>query len=1071
MTVGLISASITAFYNRDLSYLPSLPDLPSIPRLPNARSLVSGRTVFFGIICLVVILILAYVTNPSESSFRTFLTEQAFRRHLHKLHSQDQEEYGDEESLDYKSTLNRVRDSKGKQPAFSRHKAFKHLSDPSSSCFGRSHANKPHRVHFTSRLAISLQTPAHIFRNYGLCTIAVTQQVDTISSFSLPNSNAVHNSPKYQYSRPRHSNGSAQGHHSPAAHEECTGNDATKIHGTWYIGAFGRWWIGGELEFAKEDLMPDSLVSDSVGSKGGSNKIQREFKSGSYDIRPLDQIDAFEGLPLKPRVVTASVSASQSPFPSPSKHSSSKTRSRASSRAVKQTATPLPSRGSTPPPSNKTATPHSISDSFKGDNIVNGSLSGHNHPLALGKLESTAATDPLGEPQLSPDETTRSSDIAKLQQEISKSQTAVQELRDQLVAFQSQALASHASLRLLLDEQRSKKKQDDSTRSELKMRTKTLEENKRHADAGKRDAEKKLKAAQAAHDSAANRMQRLATEMENLEKKMQKGEERLRKAKEEAQQLEGECNLDIEKKRASAKEIEEGVSTLSVKTKELEEILAKEKERLAALKEEVEKGREQHKQQHSAWMMAMQTQQQHQRNESAPLGPEVVDESGDQQQQSSRPGFGPIPNQVHESNPLRIHAISSPFNPFEASDSFAPPHRRPSGEFVPMFESLPATNSASRLRSLSLGEVSSLRAPLVLNPKLNESRSSLKPGDDGFSPFDVDDRERVLPMRDNSSFTSLNMAAASLLPANLVNSIETESSVGSLNTNRDHPDTRTESRWRTSMWPFRSDNLSKSGSTPSDTTKRGFDPFESQRVAPPKSFSPLETRLTAVETTKPSTQVMRRWFSRSTTASTSSEPISTLEAPSQIMSAPEITPASKSRLNPDAKVFSLPKGRSLLSSALWTPVGVNMPPPTNIPPGPVHLLQIPEHVSSITSTSSLPILTPAPPSTSTTTTSAPKPRFRSLFTSPFAPSPAEREALQRALEKNLSYDRISQGSEGSGEGSSALRLPPSPFGLPQSTSPLFDVDEEADSGWGNVLKSSRSKRPSFGEAIARQTTR
>jgi hypothetical protein len=236
------------------------------------------------------------VTNPSESSFRTFLTEQAFRRHLHKLHSQDQEEYGDEESLDYKSTVNRTRDFKGKQSSFSRHKALKHLSDSSSSCFGRSHANKPHRVHFTSRLAISLQTPAHIFRNYGLCTIAVTQQVDTASSILHSSSSGVHNGPKYQYPRPRHSNGNTQGHHSSGAHGECASNDSTKIHGTWYIGAFGRWWIGGELEFAKEDLIPDSLVPDSVSSKGGSNKIQREFKSGHYEIRPLDQVDAFEGM-------------------------------------------------------------------------------------------------------------------------------------------------------------------------------------------------------------------------------------------------------------------------------------------------------------------------------------------------------------------------------------------------------------------------------------------------------------------------------------------------------------------------------------------------------------------------------------------------------------------------------------------------------------------------------------------------------------------------------------------------------------------------------------------------------
>jgi hypothetical protein len=53
-----------------------------------------------------------------------------------------------------------------------------------------------------------------------------------------------------------------------------------------------------------------------------------------------------------------------------------------------------------------------------------------------------------------------------------------------------------------------------------------------------------------------------------------------------------------------------------------------------------------------------------------------------------------------------------------------------------------------------------------------------------------------------------------------------------------------------------------------------------------------------------------------------------------------------------------------------------------------------------------------------------------------------------------------------------MRLPPSPFGLPQPNASLFDVDEEeSDAGWGSVLKSASGKKDSAGGSMARQMTR
>lgn len=83
--MGLLSAGLSAFYVRDSSLLPSLSDLPPIPRFPNPRALVSGSTVFFGAICLIVILILGQSTpfsNPCNLSDGLLITSFALSRHF-----------------------------------------------------------------------------------------------------------------------------------------------------------------------------------------------------------------------------------------------------------------------------------------------------------------------------------------------------------------------------------------------------------------------------------------------------------------------------------------------------------------------------------------------------------------------------------------------------------------------------------------------------------------------------------------------------------------------------------------------------------------------------------------------------------------------------------------------------------------------------------------------------------------------------------------------------------------------------------------------------------------------------
>ncbi|PFH46609.1 hypothetical protein AMATHDRAFT_7609 [Amanita thiersii Skay4041] len=91
----------------------------------------------------IVILILAYLTNPSETTFRAYLTEKSFRQHLNRLNDNPEDDYlyleGSKSSTVSTSTL-----------------SFSH----------------PVYLSFSSRASVSLRTPKHVFHNLGLLTIA-----------------------------------------------------------------------------------------------------------------------------------------------------------------------------------------------------------------------------------------------------------------------------------------------------------------------------------------------------------------------------------------------------------------------------------------------------------------------------------------------------------------------------------------------------------------------------------------------------------------------------------------------------------------------------------------------------------------------------------------------------------------------------------------------------------------------------------------------------------------------------------------------------------------------------------
>lgn len=168
------------------------------------------------------------------------------------------------------------------------------------------------------------------------------------------------------------------------------------------------------------------------------------------------------------------------------------------------------------------------------------------------------------------------------------SKSTVHDLHTQLTEFQSAASQSHATLQSEVDSYRERRRQEDASRLELKSRTKTLEDSKRHAEGHKRDAEKRLKAAQNARDDCTQRMEHFDSEIARLQQRSVDDEAAMQQCKVDTAKAEQEISETLELKKQEIKVAEDVIAALTTRAKELEESLASEKERLRQARERAE---------------------------------------------------------------------------------------------------------------------------------------------------------------------------------------------------------------------------------------------------------------------------------------------------------------------------------------------------------------------------------------------------------------------------------------------------------------------------------------------------
>jgi len=135
---------------------------------------------------------------------------------------------------------------------------------------------------------------------------------------------------------------------------------------------------------------------------------------------------------------------------------------------------------------------------------------------------------------------------------------------------------------------REAKRVEDVARGELKARTKTLEDSRRAAEAGKRDAERRLRTTQKAKAEAGTCIEKLGEEIRALEAQVQQDEVAIQVTAEAAVQEDLDIRARVTQCQGEVMVAEEVVTALNIRVRELEDSIERERMALMAARDKAE---------------------------------------------------------------------------------------------------------------------------------------------------------------------------------------------------------------------------------------------------------------------------------------------------------------------------------------------------------------------------------------------------------------------------------------------------------------------------------------------------
>lgn len=418
-------------------------------------------------LCLIVLL--AFATNPSDDSFRSFLTDLALREHLHHFR---------QEAIDSSNqSISPSDDSNGIQ-SLAKKEAERSL---------------PHVQSFTNRVSVSLRTPTYHRQDFGLMSTVIVSEQDHFGTIQTRR----------------------------------------------FIGIFGKWWIGRVMQSgaAKEPAWGILNIQARNISQQQDEEDASRSPNTSINSRHEDPIT------IEPNAEKAALG-----------------RRRKHGNKAKSSHSPLQA---TMTKDASTSYDSKIAEeTLAGDSTMPSSPT-LNGEMELGKVD--------GERKQTPVDASQAEAIAEAQAQLDQVRIASESAR-QLLQTQ-------------LDEMRTRKKDEDATRLDVKGRMKTLDEHKRQAEGTRREAEKRLKAAKGLKELLENKIQAKSEEIVVLRKREATNQKKAEESGKRKAEKIADLNLQINKKKEEEASIDSELDALNKKLEKIQQQLQEEEGNLQAARE------------------------------------------------------------------------------------------------------------------------------------------------------------------------------------------------------------------------------------------------------------------------------------------------------------------------------------------------------------------------------------------------------------------------------------------------------------------------------------------------------
>ena len=405
-------------------------------------------------------------------------------------------------------------------------------------------ASSPHMLTFANRISVSLRTPRYDRRDFGLFSTVIVPATSLDSKFCS--------------------------HHEPSA-----------LTTRRYVGVFGKWWIGGITRMPSADRQKQSKASKTqppstwgvmAMSSLDGHEVDESECIGGLDARTdlSDTLLASARAAMEKALITKTATLKQH-LSSQATDASQPPSGRPSGRRKKQGQRPRPSP--LLPGGELSATGRGTSSEM---------LSASNSGLPASTLDTASHTLQAIAPD-QPSPTTQSAPTSLL--DTGGNAIAILEVQTQLDQVRLASETAKKQLQSQLEELRSRKRDEDAARLDVKGRMKTLDESKRHAEGTKREAERRLKVANGLRDAIESRIEAKAQEVRNLRAREEAHRIKVSESAKRKTARTEEIRLEIQRKGEEGGVAEEALYQLQSKLETLHERLLEEEANLEAARE------------------------------------------------------------------------------------------------------------------------------------------------------------------------------------------------------------------------------------------------------------------------------------------------------------------------------------------------------------------------------------------------------------------------------------------------------------------------------------------------------